>query len=150
LGTLWMLRGRKESDVAQGRWELVQEEPWTYAPVPAELRGYLGCDLDEVTPQGLPAPTCQEVSNGNVRAFAKCQECPVQDLGEWQKGPWGLANDLCSWAKDLFFVAEDICRLAKDLFFVAEDRCPRASDLFCLAEALFPSAQALFLSAEDL
>jgi hypothetical protein len=120
-----------------------------YAPLPAGLRGYLGCDKDELTQQGLPVPMCQEVANGSVRAFAKCQECPVQDLGEWQKGPWGRANDLCSRAKGRFFLAEDLGRLAKDHYFVAEDRCPRASDLFFLAEALSRPPRPFFLSTED-
>lgn len=38
-------------------------ERWTYAPVPADLRAYLGCDKDELTQRELPPPTCQEVTN---------------------------------------------------------------------------------------
>jgi hypothetical protein len=38
-------------------------EDWTYAPVPAELRSYFGCDIDATTGKPLaPPPACSETS----------------------------------------------------------------------------------------
>jgi hypothetical protein len=37
------------------------QERWTYAPVPAELRSYFGCDADAQTNQ-LAAPACNELT----------------------------------------------------------------------------------------
>jgi hypothetical protein len=39
------------------------DEQWVYAPAPAELRAYLGCDKEELTQRPLAAPTCREVAN---------------------------------------------------------------------------------------
>ncbi len=38
------------------------KERWSYAPVPSELRAYLGCDRSEASGQEIPAPTCQEIT----------------------------------------------------------------------------------------